>query len=144
MKRSGIKRGKGGLRWKRPRPESHRALRDELDSLFRQHILRRDGYVCVTSGEDDPQKLTCSHIFGRKNENARWHPLNAVCQSKLENEAHNHNKQPLFDYFISKYGKPMFDELYVKWNKAEKLSHIELVHLRDEYKAMVEADARAA
>jgi hypothetical protein len=127
IKRTGLQRS--DFKTTRPRKDSRRALKDDLDRIFSLFIRLRDG-SCVLCGST--QNLECSHFHGRGNPALRFHPLNAHACCQSCNQAHNDNREPYTKFYLRLYGQNALNALeeinrdYHKADDSELLEQIKI------------------
>ena len=120
-----------------PRKPSRKTLVRNLDNAVSRYIRDRDG-CCVQCGSTE--RLTCGHIFTRKNYSTRWDIRsdggNLWCQCWPCNFRHGIDAWPYFKWYIDKFGQEKFDELRRRFKSFRKFKDFDLEELLDEIRSI--------
>ena len=110
-----------------------------MGSLKTEHSLyiRSKGNRCVVCGS--PNNLQCGHIFTCAHLSTRWdleddgdcHIQCGGCNLK-----HEHNAYPYYNWYINKFGKDKFDELYIRHMSIKKYLIPDLEDLLEKIKKL--------
>lgn len=111
-----------------------KALVKEADRVFSLYIRKRDGH-CVCCGTTE--NLQCGHLFTRGTYSTRWDEDNAFAQCGGCNLKHEHDTYPLTNYFLNRFGKAAYDELYKKHKTPAKFTNADLRDLIKKYKELL-------
>lgn len=122
---------------KKPRPETERAIKLELEYLVSRITRLRTSY-CVLCGENNWSKLECGHFWHRAMPPTEFDltNLNTLCHNC--NQRHERDPQPYRDYMLSTLGERAFDDLASKAHSSQKVGYVELFNLRNEMRALLE------
>lgn len=117
--------------------------RDKTDALFSELVRERADWKCEYGqsaycghGEKrfdghshEKQTLHCSHLFGRRSQGVRWHPMNAFSHCLL---CHRHLEEnpPIFALWASERLGGDYDKLMILANKPTKFTKFgkEILH----------------
>lgn len=124
------------MRTTRPRKDSRRALKAELDRLTSLIVRLRD-QACITC--NSRLNLECSHFFSRSNMGVRFDLLNTHAQCQICNQRHNTDRTAYENFMVRTYGVEAIQELETRRIEKEKMSDGELKDLILEYKGLLEA-----
>lgn len=116
----------------------------KLDDLVSKIIRERDGYRCVICGTD--YRPQCGHLFSRVNHSTRWDLRpdgNLHCQCGGCNLSHEHDSYPFNNWYIERFGKERWDELYREHKTVAKFSTSELEMMYEEMKNSNHSEAPA-
>lgn len=90
---------------------SIKALKNHADRVFSTFIKSRDNYVCVLCGKTDISNHN-GHLFKRGKWSLRFSEINCHCLCPSCNYLDNYEPQHYISWFLNKYGKEKYDELY--------------------------------
>jgi len=113
-------------------------LKKKLDAIVSSYIRLRDK-KCVICGSSE--RLTNGHLFSRTNLATRWdirEDGNCHCQCLSCNYRHEFDFYPFQNWYINKFGKRKFDNLYKKYNSVSKLTEDDLSKIYDHVKFKLE------
>ena len=116
----------------------------KLDGLVSKIVRERDGYRCVICGTD--YRPQCGHLSSRVSHSTRWDIRpdgNCHCQCSGCNVSHEHDPYPFNSWYIEKFGKNRWDELYREHKSVAKFSTSELEFMYQEVKRKHEGKAPA-
>ena len=118
-----------------PKPKRKKSDRkklvEHLDKVFSIYIRRRDKR-CVCCGTD--KNLQCGHLFSRNSYSTRWNDKNAYAQCSSHNLIHEHDPYPLTNYFLSMFGKEVYDDLHAVYSSQVKFGNAILEEMIEYYK----------
>lgn len=114
---------------KKKKLQTIKSLEKKLDHLVSRYVIKRDKrcVICWST-----QKLGCGHLFSRRHKSTRWDLLNCNCQCWSCNYKHVHDTYAYTHWFINKYGKFMWDSLYLEHSTIKKWKRDELLKLKEE------------
>jgi len=94
----------------RPRRDTERAIKLELESLVSQIIRLRTPF-CVLCGESNWRELECGHFWHRAMPPTEFdlQNLHTLCRSC--NRRHESDPQPYREYMLTKLGEQVFGQL---------------------------------
>lgn len=113
--------------------------RNKLDIVFSYLVRERAGWNCERCGKHYPpghrRGLECSHVFGRRRQSVRYHPLNAMA---LCTGCHRHvtaHPQQHMELYEKKFGAVRMEALRRLANTTVKRTAFEKEKLHAEMKA---------
>jgi len=104
-------------------------LEKELDKLFSQAVIARDG-KCKVSGSDE--RLTVHHIRSRRHSITRWNLENGICLSWRVHFLQKANPELFHDKIIECIGQKEYDRLKKLSNMTYKFSLDELLRIKEQ------------
>jgi hypothetical protein len=97
--------------------------RDKYDTLFSELIRERANWICQGCRIDfshDHHSLHCSHIYGRRKQSVRLHPLNALALCHNCHRYLGENPTQFTELVIKILGESNYDKLTYLANKVGK------------------------
>ena len=116
------------------KPTDRKKLENELDKLFSQAVIARDG-KCKISGSDD--RLTVHHIRSRRHTITRWNLDNGICLSWKVHSLQKFNPELFHDKIIECIGQKEYDRLKEISNMTYKFSIDELLRIKEQLKQKI-------
>jgi len=113
---------------------SRKGLIKKLDKLVSEIVIARDK-ACVVCGSKE--KLGCGHVFSRKHLATRFDVTsdgNCHCQCWPCNFKHTFDTYPYNNWYVKKFGKKKFQQLYDRWNIVCPMKTWQIQSLFDELK----------
>ena len=111
----------------------------KLDDIFSLYIRTRDKRS-VFSGSSE--NLQCFHIFSRVSYGTRWEEWNAFAATSAENIKYEYDTyfiNHVHNWYIGRFGKPMFEMMNRKYYGITKFSNADLKMLIEHFKNKLEA-----
>jgi hypothetical protein len=90
-----------------------RQLVKDIDSVHSK-LIRYGALECITCGEKDYSKATCSHLFKREGYSTRWDITpdgNCHMQCMLCNQKHEEDPTTFTNWYISHHSREKYDAL---------------------------------
>ena len=116
------------------KPTDRKKLENELDKLFSQAVIARDG-KCKISGSDD--RLTVHHIRSRRHTITRWNLDNGICLSWKVHSLQKFNPELFHDKIIECIGQKEYDRLKEISNMTYKFSIDELLRIKEQLQEVI-------
>ena len=114
---------------KRKPKTDRKKLEAQLDKLFSQAVIARDG-KCRISGSDE--RLTVHHIRSRSHKITRWNLENGICLSWKVHFLQKANPELFHDKIIECIGQKEYDRLKKLSNMTYKWSLSELERIKEQ------------
>jgi uncharacterized protein YjiS (DUF1127 family) len=89
-------------------------LTEQLDQLLHDIVILRDK-ACVICGANT--QLQAGHLFTRSYGRVKYDLLNVHCQCRSHNFLHEHKPDIFTKWFLDKFGKQAYDDLYTEAHK---------------------------
>ena len=105
-----------------------------LDKLLHDIVVLRDR-ACVICGSTT--NLQAGHLFTRSYGRVKYNLLNTHCQCRSHNFLHEHKPDIYTKWFLDKYGKTAYDDLYTEAHlPSEPIKTWQLEHIEDTLKVI--------
>jgi len=101
---------------KRKSKNKRKKLIAECDRLVSLIVRARDKgcVICIDNNEKKSPFLQCGHLFKRELMAIRFDFRNCNCQCQYHNSLHRFDTHPYNYWFVKKFGKEAWNELYKK------------------------------
>jgi hypothetical protein len=120
----------------RPRRDTERAIKLELESLISQIVRLRTPF-CVLCAENNWRLLECGHFWHRAMPPTEFDLQNLATLCHSCNQRHESDPQPFRDYMLLTLGERVFDQLAWRAHSQTKVGYVELFNLREEMRALL-------
>jgi len=120
---------------KKDRKPSRQKLKSELTQIFNKYIRLKGNNTCVECGSQN--NTTAGHVFSCVNLSTKWDEMNVFVQCAGCNFRHEYDPYPYFNWYINKFGKDKFDQLYIKHKLTVKFSNSDLQTMINIYKQKI-------
>lgn len=113
-------------------------LKDKIDKIHSK-LIRKLETKCVTCNSEE--NLQCGHLFTRTAMSTRWdieEDGNSHAQCSGCNLRHEYDSYPYNNWYITKFGKDKWDELYARHKSTKKYSIVEMEELYKTLKQKLE------
>lgn len=116
------------------KPTDRKKLENQLDKLFSQAVILRDG-KCKVSGSSE--RLTVHHIRSRSHKITRWNMENGICLSWRVHFLQKANPELFHDKIIECIGQKEYDRLKKLSSMTYKWSLSELERIKEQLQAVI-------
>lgn len=116
------------------KPTDRKKLENQLDKLFSQAVIARDG-KCKVSGSSE--RLTVHHIRSRSHKITRWNLENGICLSWKVHSLQKFNPELFHDKIIECIGQKEYDRLKKLSNMTYKFSLEELLRIKEQLQGVI-------
>jgi len=116
------------------KPTDRKKLENQLDKLFSQAVIARDG-KCKVSGSSE--RLTVHHIRSRSHKITRWNMENGICLSWRVHFLQKANPELFHDKIIECIGQKEYDRLKKLSSMTYKWSLSELERIKEQLQAVI-------
>ena len=113
-------------------------LEKELDDLWHQAVLKRDGYRCRICGSKD--RLQTHHIFSRVRKTTRWDIDNGITLCAGHHYLAHRDPEKFRRFVIKIIGEEKYEKLYQKSLYVAKIIIKDLERIRDGLKEYLKGD----
>lgn len=119
---------------KRKPTTDRKKLEAQLDKLFSQAVIARDG-KCKVSGSEE--RLTVHHIRSRSHKITRWNLENGICLSWSVHFLQKANPELFMDKIIECIGQKEYDRLKKLSSMTYKWSLSELERIKEQLQQVI-------
>ncbi len=116
---------------KRTKLPSISRLKRKADALFSVFIRNRDKNICVVCGST--KNVQCGHLIKRGKMSTRYDELNCHALCAVCNYLDQYEPWHYTNWFIKKYGAPLYQELYNKSKRLKQMKRLDYEDLIEKY-----------